>query len=62
MIFKLIDDPSLTGPGSSFKAKTFRIGRSGAKPALIVTRGGVAETETCTVTYVFNGEELVPVP
>ena len=57
---------SLTGLGGSFKAKTFRISRSGAKPALIVTRGGVAcglaETETCTVTYVFNGEELVPVP
>src|SRR4051812_25940245 len=57
---------SLSGLGGSFKARTFRIGKSGAKPALITTRGGVAcglaEAETCTTTYIFNGEELAPVP
>ena len=57
---------SLSGLAGSFKAKSFRFARHGGKPALVVTRGGeacgAAAGQTCTATYVFDGEEMVAVP
>ena len=57
---------SLSGLGGTFKARTFRIGKHGEKPALFVTRGGGAcgkpAAQECSAIYVFDGEQLVIAP
>lgn len=54
-----------SGLGGYFKARAWRVGEHGGKPAVFVTSGGAAcgkpATSECSTTYVFNGRQLAPV-